>query len=126
MNKLNINIGDSAEVEKLQTNEQAEPNEQPAELINNAMETSEDTNETTEEPKAETTEKKPEAETSNKVVIRYVGGGVWKDSKGDLWASVNKSNNILSERQYTKDEYEKRSDIKFMVRYGAMTETYVE
>lgn len=121
MDDIKKDTVNSTQIDGLETNEQAEANKQPAELINNASETPEDTNEIDKE-----TEAKDEDKASGKVVVRYVGGGIWKDSKGNLWASENKSATILNERQYSADEYENREDIKFMVRYGAMKETYVK
>ena len=122
MNKIKADTVNSTEIDELKNNEQAEPNEQPAELINNASETTEDTNEINKE-----TEAKEESNTaSSKVIVRYVGSGIWKDSEGKLWASVSKSENILNERQYDIDEYENRDDIKFMIKYGTMTETYIK
>lgn len=120
MNKIKKTTDNSTEIDKLETNEPIEAGIESAESINNALKASEDTNETKQENEAKTNE------TASGVVVRYIGGGIWKDSNGALWASENKSENILSERQYTIAEYEKRSDIKFMVQYGAMKETYIK
>ena len=113
----------SEEIEKLETSEQVETNKQSEELIDNAVEKAEDTSEIAQDVKTET---KKETKHGDKVIVRYIGGGIWKDSKGALWASTNKSDSILGERQYDTNEYEKREDIKFMVKYGTMIETYVK
>lgn len=120
MNEIKKTTNNSAEVDELKVDEPVEAGTQSEELIDNALETSEDTNEIKEEDGAEADK------TGSGVIVRYVGGGIWKDSKGALWASEKKSENILNERQYTVVEYEERSDIKFMVQYGAMKETYVK
>lgn len=116
MAKIDINaLKKSTELEK---SEQAEPKAESAELTDNAIEEAEDINEIKEE--------QTEEKESGKVIVRYVGSGIWKDSKGDLWAKEDKTKNILTERQYSKSEYETREDIKFMVSYGAMQITEVE
>lgn len=122
MNKLNANIGDSTEIEKSNDMKQAETNIEGGESIDNTSVTAEDNSETATKTEDEATE--PELE--GKVVVTYVGGGIWKDANGKYWASVKKSENILSERQYTAEEYESREDIKFMVNYGAMKATHVK
>lgn len=122
MDEIKKTVDNSTEIEELKANEQAEVNTEPVESTNNASDTTENTNEIEQTTEAEETKK----EASDKVIVTYVGGGIWKDSHGELWASSNKSVNILSERQYKASEYEKREDIKFMVAYGAMKETYVK
>lgn len=114
MGKLNIN--DLKKSTELKTSEQTETKVEPAELINNTTEAKEDINEISKD-----TENKAE----NKVIVRYIGGGVWKDSRGKLWSNTDKTQNILSERPYSESEYEEREDLKFMVSYGAMKVTHV-
>ena len=88
------------------------------ELINNTEENKEDTNEIAQE----------QADTQNAtemVVVTYVGNSIYKDEHKELWANADKSENILSTRQYTAEEYDKREDLKFMVGYGEMKATHV-
>ena len=121
MNKVKKDTGNSVEIEKSEAIKQAEINKESVELTDNTSEQTKDIKETdkqTKEPKTK--------DTTTKVVVKYVGGGIWRDSKGNLWASEDKSANILSERQFTMAEYEEREDIKFMVKYGSMKETYVK
>ena len=122
MNKLKAGTGNSTETDELKASEQPKTGTAPAELIDNATEKTEDTNKT----EAHAHEEANEGEGTGNVIVRYVGGGVWRDCKGKLWASEKKTENILNERQYSVDEYEKREDIKFMVGYGAMKTTYVK
>lgn len=118
MSQIGKGIQNPTKTEQLKTVEPANTGQQSAELINNASQTSENTNEIKQDTPNE-------AENTDKVIVRYTGGGVWKDCEGKLWASEDKTENILSERQYSKDEYEKREDIKFMVQYGSMKATNV-
>lgn len=122
MNKIKEDTVNSTKIEELKETEQAKASTQLAELTNNTSEKLKDTNETEKHTQAETKEEK----SAGKVVVRYISGGIWKDSKGKLWATENKAANILSERQYSAAEYEKRDDIKFMVQYGSMKVTNVE
>lgn len=79
-----------------------------------------------EEPTPNESENTAKAVKSEEIVIvNYIGGGAWVDEKGYYWANENKSETILCERQYSKEEYEKREDIKFMVAYGAMKRTTI-
>ena len=121
MNKIKENTINSTEVKESKTDKRTETAIKSKELTNNASEIATDNNETKQEPT-----KAIKAEAGNKVIIRYIGSGIWKDSDGKFWASENKSDNILNERQYSISEYNKRDDIKFMVKYGAMKETHVE
>lgn len=57
------------------------------------------------------------------VLVKYIGASIWRDEEGKYWASEKKSDNILTERQFTAKEYDKRGDIKFMVQYGEMKAT---
>lgn len=125
MGKIDINEikKDSSELiksdELKETNDVKAPSES-SELIDNASEKSENASETAEEQKQE-----EPADNQNKVVVLYVGGGVWKDSCGKLWANTNRTDNILCERHYSREEYETRDDIKFMVEYGEMRAIHV-
>ena len=117
MDEIKKTTVNSAEVKESEMSQPAEPNNEPAESTDNTSETAENTNEIKED-KAEETDKGNKAE--GKVVVTYVGSGIWKDSEGKLWASEKRSDNILSERQYDAIVYNSREDIKFMVNYGAM------
>ena len=57
------------------------------------------------------------------VLVKYIGASIWRDGDGEYWASEKKSDGILTERQFTAEEYDKRDDIKFMVQYGEMKAT---
>lgn len=120
INKLKGNNAELAKSNELNEAEQAE-GQASAELTDNTSETAEDTRETKEE-----TPHEEESKASTVVVVTYVGSGIWKDEAGKLWSTKNVTNNILSERQYSKEEYDKREDIKFMVGYGAMKISVVE
>lgn len=122
MNKINTNTDNSTEIKESEALKQVDTNTETTESTDNALETTEDNSETAKDEAKE----ENKAESNGKVVVRYVGSGIWKDAKGELWASTNKSNNIVSERQYTYEEYENREDIKFMVGYGAMNSTHVK
>jgi hypothetical protein len=109
----------SAEIKKSEAVAQAEPNNKSAKLIDNAPEKAEDINKTDKQATKEKGNK-------GKVVVIYIGNGIWKDSEGELWAPDKKTANIINERQYTADEYEVREDLKFMVKYGSMKATHVK
>lgn len=121
INKLKGNNAELAKSNELNETKQAETGQASAELTDNTSETAEDTSET----KGETPHEE-ESKAGTVVVVTYVGGGVWKDEAGKLWSAKNITDNILSERQYYKEEYDKREDIKFMVGYGAMKISVVE
>ena len=121
INKLKGNNTELAKSNELNEIEQAETGQASAELTDNASETAEDTSET----KGETPHEE-ESKAGTVVIVTYVGGGIWKDEAGKLWSAKNVTDNILSERQYSKEEYDKREDIKFMVGYGAMKISVVE
>ena len=123
---VNVNTENPAEIEKLDEVNQANTNEQSEQLIDDVSQTAGDDSKTTEEAEAKTDEAEEKKKTGKTVVVRYIGNGIWKDGKGELWASENKSANILNERQYSINEYNDREDIKFMVKYGTMKETYVK
>lgn len=121
INKLKGNNAELAKSNELNGTEQTETGHASAELTDNTSETAEDTNET----KGETPHEE-ENKAGTVVVVTYVGSGIWKDEAGKLWSAKNVTDNILSERQYSKEEYDKREDIKFMVGYGAMKISVVE
>ena len=80
-----------------------------------------DVSETAETNKKTNKESKQQKNAGN-VVVSYVGRGVWVDSDHKCWSrNVNEGANILSSRTYSKEEYELRDDIKFMVNYGEMS-----
>lgn len=120
MDKIKKNTGNSAKSKELETIEQAEVKTESTELTDDTSEKAGAISET--EPNAHA--EKSEAE--GKVIVTYIGKGIWRDANKELWASNDKSDTIVSERQYTIDEYERREDIKFMVGYGAMKVTYVK
>ena len=121
MDKVKKDTINSAEIKKSSDVDHIEAGKQSVESIDNTSEEPKDINETKKEPTTEAEDK-----ATGKVVVTYVGGGVWKDSEGKLWASQDKAASIKSERQYTAEEYEKRNDIKFMVQYGSVKVTYVK
>ena len=116
----------STELDQLK---QAETPQKSTELTNNTSKDTEDTNETAEQ-KAEEPKGEPKTgKTAGVVVVTYIGSGVWQDENGELWAPNARdleSGSILSERQYSAKEFEKREDIKFMIAYGSMKSTVVE
>lgn len=121
INKLKGNNAELSKSNELNETEQAEAGHASAELTDNTSETAEDTSETKEE-----TPHEEENKAGTVVVVTYIGGGIWRDEAGKLWSAKNMTDNILSERQYSKEEYDKREDIKFMVGYGAMKISVVE
>lgn len=59
----------------------------------------------------------------NKVVIKYVGNGLFKDAKGVMWDRDNNAIENRTTRDYdgTEEEFRKeRPDLAFMVDYGQM------
>ena len=120
IDEIKKNTGNSTKSKELKTAEQAEVKTESTELIDNTSEKAEAISET--EPNAHA----EKSEAGGKAVVTYIGKGIWRDANKELWASNNKSDTIVSERQYTIDEYERREDIKFMVGYGAMKVTYVK
>lgn len=113
MDKIKKPVQNSTELKESEHVKQAETPAKPVELIDNATEGHEDNNETDKETEP------------TKAVVRYVGSGVWKDAKKELWSNENRTRNIVNERTYSVDEYNEREDIKFMVGYGAMQVTFV-
>lgn len=120
MDKIKKNTGNSAKSKELETIEQAEVKTESTELTDDTSEKAEAISETEPNARAE------KSEAEGKAVVTYIGKGIWRDANKELWAPNNKSDTIVSERQYTIDEYERREDIKFMVGYGAMKVTYVK
>lgn len=95
-----------------------------------ATEATKDTDETKAEADKPTNEANVEEQsfTINKAkyVVEYVAGGVWKDNKGEYWASTGiVGTNIANTRAYTEAEYKDREDLHFMVQYGSMKSTKV-
>ena len=120
MDKIKKNTGNSAKSKELETIEQAEVKTESTELTDDTSEKAEAISETEPNVHAE------KSGAEGKAVVTYIGKGIWRDANKELWAPNNKSDTIVSERQYTIDEYERREDIKFMVGYGAMKVTYVK
>ena len=119
MNEIKKNTDNASQVEELKKAEQTEAPAELSESTDNASEEAKNTSETKEQTKSNKAK-------AGKVVVTYIGSGIWKDSANKLWASTNKTGNILCERQYTAEEYDAREDIKFMVSYGSMKATHVE
>lgn len=66
------------------------------------------------------------AEQDQTCVVTYVAGGIWVDQNGAKWASESREGtNIKNIRKYKKQDYDKRHDLRFMVKYGSMTVTIV-
>lgn len=112
-----INRADTVDQTKqgeLSIDESADVEQSSVELTDNIQEGSENIDES-----ADVGQQGKEADEM--VIVTYVGGGVWKDGRGELW-SVNKvTDGIVDRRKYNKGVYDTRDDLKFMVRYGAMT-----
>lgn len=121
MSKLMTGTQNSTESEELKHDEQPKTQAESVGLINNETERHEDINEI--KPQTQTTEE--ETQAGEKAVVCYIGNGIWKDSKGALWADTDKTANIVRERKYTVEEYNEREDLKFMVSYGVMRVTFV-
>lgn len=73
------------------------------------------TSEDTQKPTAEQTQ---EQKQQAKHVVTYIGSSEFKDSTGRKWRRND-------EHTYDESEYEKRSDLHFMVNYGEMKHTVV-
>ena len=56
-------------------------------------------------------------------IVTFIGNGMWTDEKGESWHKNDPR--VESERSYTNEEFAKRSDLKFMIEYGAMKHTIV-
>lgn len=92
-----------------------------AESIDNASETAEDTEKTEAKATEEKTEKAATSAASKKVLVEYCGNGVWKDAKGKCWSRIEKpAVDILASRSFEQNDYDRRDDLKFMVKYGEM------
>ncbi len=85
------------------------------------------------EPQAEETAKKPHDEApkeANKTATKrhsvvYLAGGIWTDATGTCWCRDHKGN-CISSKTFTEEEYMKRTDIQYMVSYGAMKDIVSE
>ena len=99
--KFNFNKSESTESNELKTAKVEKAPADMPELIDNTSEKSENHKET----KAKADEVR--------AVVTYIGNSTWVDSKGKSW----KHNDTES---YSKEEYEGREDIKFMIKYGEM------
>lgn len=118
INKLKKTTPNKTESTEFEHVEPTKTQPQFAELTDNTSKESENHSET--DKKAEPTETKKAI-----AIVRYIGYGVWKDSRGELWANEDKTVNIVSQREYSADEYQERDDLRFMVGYGAMKMTIV-
>lgn len=109
------NSNKQTESKELKTNEQTNTPSNDVKLTDNTMEKAEG-NKKTEQQKVKT-----EPQKAGNVLVTYIGHGSWIDAEREYWsATENKKANVLSNRTYTKDEYESREDLKFMVGYGEM------
>lgn len=82
--------------------------------INTKVEdTSKDASESTPKTAPETAN-----ETVNKHVVVYIGSSEFTDSTGHRWYHND-------EKTYTDEEFEKRNDLHFMIKYGEMKHTTV-
>ena len=92
-----------------------------AESIDNASSASEDTKETEAEATKEEAKEAATSAASKKVLVEYCGNGVWKDAKGKCWSRIEKpAVDILASRSFEQNDYDRRDDLKFMVKYGEM------
>lgn len=57
--------------------------------------------------------------------LSYIGQGIWKDAEGQNWCREEK-NNCISDKNLTAAELEKRPDLKYMIKYGAMKDIVIE
>lgn len=118
--KINMKSVNSTKIEELKTEEPIKTEETVTEEPINTQETAEDTNEVkAEEAKTETEEPIEEQDLEGKVIVQYVGNGVWQDSTGQYWAR-QKEGSIISEKVFSNEDYDKAEDVKFMVGYGEM------
>lgn len=109
------------EINKSETAEPAVTEPASSELTDGASEKTEDNDETADEASAE-----PQENAGGKVVVTYVGGGTYRDRKGEVWANEDKGRFIKKSRVYTKEQYDGRKDLHFMVQYGSMTAVVAE
>lgn len=120
---FNFNFNDeqkqdeSAELEGLKQDKPTEAPTNNEELTNNTKEKAEDNKQIN----SKATEKEEPKKAGN-VLVSYVGNGTWVDADRERWSKNAKPDvGILTNRTYTKEEYEIRGDLKFMVNYGEMT-----
>lgn len=114
MKMSTINTQKPINKSEIEEPKKTESTQSEAELINDAKTVQENQQET----KADTSK----GESTGKVIVRYVGNGIWNDSTSKKWSNKNvNGTSIKNERIFSKEEYESRSDIKFMVEYGEMT-----
>ena len=66
----------------------------------------------------QTQAKEETKKASNKHVVTYIGSSEFVDSNGHKWYKN-------TEQTYTDEEYNKRTDLHFMVDYGEMKHTVV-
>lgn len=97
MNGIKINNMKKADATKASTNQ--------SEIKEEVKDTSKDTS----KPCAEA-EEKP---TQSKHIVTYIGSSEFTDSTGYKWYKND-------EQTYNDDEYAKRNDLHFMVKYGEM------
>lgn len=79
------------------------------------------TAENTSKDALESTQKQAEKSTkqaSNKHVVTYIGNSEFTDSNGHKWRKND-------EQTYIDEEYNKRTDLHFMINYGEMKHTVV-
>lgn len=119
--KIKGNTGNQAKSGELANSEPTNAGQPPVELTDSTSENTEDTNEAEKK-----TQDEQHKEGGAVVVVTYVGTSIWKDGEGKLWAANKMTDNIMSERQYPKDVYDAREDLKFMVKYGTMKISVVE
>lgn len=62
--------------------------------------------------------KQNEEQKTTKHVIIYLGSGEYIDANGNKWHKND-------EKTFSDDEYRKRTDLEFMVKYGEMKHTAV-
>ena len=121
INKLKGNNAELAKSNELNGTEQAETGQASVELTDNTSETAEDTEKTEAEATEEKTEEAATSAASKKVLVEYCGNGVWKDAKGKCWSRIEKpAVDILASRSFEQNDYDRRDDLKFMVKYGEM------
>lgn len=110
---MEFNFDNSTKSTKSNSKSKTETRKNTVELTDNVSENLENTQ--------KTEDVKPAYVGSRKAILVYIGNGVWKDSIGDHWSRTDKPNaRILSTRSYDEEEYNKRDDLKFMVKYGEM------
>lgn len=56
----------------------------------------------------------------DKIVLKYIGQGTYKDRAGMLWSKDGGSMRVQAVRKINKQEYNNRTDLQFMIKYGTM------